>query len=183
MLKRYSNTDWRLEELEIKNGPYEALNTDDVMIMVSDVEGDIDVVADGDIFSDTDVGRLIRLRNYDDDTKYWVASKEYKAGDICLSDNKYYEALNSDVSGSNKPVHSVGTKSDGGVRWKYIHDGMGVVKITEYVDKIKACCENFEGDEVTELAEELRRCKVNGISFKPNGIVNCFIVYSLFKES
>lgn len=135
MLKRYSNTDWRLEELEIKNGPYEALNTDDVMIMVSDVEGDIDVVADGDIFSDTDVGRLIRLRNYDDDTKYWVASKEYKAGDICLSDNKYYEALNSDVSGSNKPVHSVGAKSDGGVRWKYIHDGMGVVKITEYVDK------------------------------------------------
>lgn len=40
---------------------------------------------------------------------------------------------------------------------------LSVEKFTEYVDKIKACCENFEGDEVTELAEELCRCKVNGI--------------------
>ena len=140
-LKRYSNVDWRLEELEILNGPFEHMNSTENYIKSSGVDGDVELIADEDVFKSSDVGRLLRLRNFDDDeTKLWSAGVHFSVGEICLSDNKYYEALNSAESGSVKPVHSVGIKSDGGVRWRYIHDGNGVVKIVEFVDakRVKA---------------------------------------------
>jgi hypothetical protein len=134
-LKRYANTDWRIEELELKDGPFMAMNTSDIIISASNVEGEITIEADGDVFCDTDIGRLLRLRNYDDDTEVWVAGKRFEVNDMCVSDNKFYKALNGAEAGSVKPVHGVGIKSDGGIRWKFIHDGIGIVKIKEFVDK------------------------------------------------
>ncbi len=137
-LKRYSNVDWRLEELEIIGGPFEAMNTTENMITASDLEGEIELSSVEALFSEKDVGRLFRLRNYgDDETNIWVSGESFNVGDICLSDNKYYEALNIGESGSIKPVHTIGVKSDGGVRWKYVGDGNGVVKIIEFVDECK----------------------------------------------
>ena len=134
-LKRYANTDWRIEELELKDGPFMAMNTSDIIISASEVEGEITIEADGDVFCDTDIERLLRLRNYDDDTEVWVAGKRFEVNDICVSDNKFYKALNGGEAGSVKPVHGVGIKSDGGIRWKFIHDGIGVVKIKEFIDR------------------------------------------------
>ncbi len=140
MLKRYSNIDWRLEELEIKNGPFLAMNTSDCVISSDAFEGEVNLTASEDLFLQNDEGRLLRLRNYDDDTNCWVSGKEYEIGEICFSDNKYYVSTNEATSGAIKPVHSVGVKSDGGVRWKFIHDGIGIVKIIEFVNskKVKA---------------------------------------------
>ena len=32
VLKRYSNTDWRFEELELKNGPFMQVNTTEITV-------------------------------------------------------------------------------------------------------------------------------------------------------
>ena len=134
-LKRYSNVDWRLEELEILEGPFEAMNSSECVIKANEVEGIVELEADMEVFKQTDVNRLLRLRNFDDDeTKLWVVGVKFEAGEYCLSDNKYYIAQNGAETGNVKPVHTVGIKSDGGVRWRYAHDGNGVVKITEFVD-------------------------------------------------
>lgn len=136
VLKRYSNMDWRLEDLELKNGPFLGINTSEIIIKCGDtLEGSIELESSGNVFKSTDVNRLMRFRVYDDDTKPWVANVAVKKGDIYYSDNKYYEAFNDGNTGSVKPVHSEGYRSDGVIKWKYLHDGTAVVKITEFVDE------------------------------------------------
>ncbi len=134
VLKRYGNTDWRLENLEIIGGPFEAMNSSDITITATATVGEVILTASDDLFASTDVGRLIRLRGYDDNAKVWTASVTVNSGDIFVSDNKYYQALNNGTSGTKKPVHGQGIRSDGSIRWKYLHDGTGVVKITAFTD-------------------------------------------------
>ena len=151
VLKRYSNTTWVLEELEIRNGPFLSMNTTDISIATDELEGEVQLTATGDVFSKTDVGRLVRLRIFDDDTTPWQAGKIGFQGTICVSDNKYYQAITGDETGSIKPVHSEGTRSDGGVLWEYLHDGSGIVKITEVVDK-----QHVKGTTVTRLPDAIK---------------------------
>lgn len=132
VLKRYANDNWQLEELELLNGPFLSMNTTDIGIQCSGQSGTVTLTADDDIFSITDIGRLVRLRALNDDTKPWVAGENVAGMDIRLSDNKYYMSTTNGTTGSIKPVHSEGTRSDGGVSWTYMHDGIGVVKITGY---------------------------------------------------
>ena len=134
LLKRYANDDWRLEELELRNGPFLSMNTSDTMITVTEKTGTTQLTASDDVFVETDVGRLVRLRVLDDDTKPWSAGVDVKAMEIRSSDNKYYMALAEGETGAIKPVHSEGTRSDGGVSWQYVHDGIGIVKITDFTD-------------------------------------------------
>jgi len=132
VLKRYSDTNWVLEDLNLIGGPFLAMNSTSTSLTASDVTGTITLSASAALFSANDVGRLVRLRGYDDSVKIWSAGVAVSSGDIYLSDNKYYAAQNSGTSGIKKPVHNEGIRSDGGVRWRYLHDGTGVVKITAY---------------------------------------------------
>ena len=132
MLKRYDDESWALEELEILEGPFLAMNSTAIALTASALTGTITLTSDGDVFSSNDVGRLVRLRGYDGSEKVWASGVSVNNGDIFMSDNKYYEALNSGTSGSKKPVHTKGIRSDGGVRWTYLHDGSGLVKISAY---------------------------------------------------
>ena len=134
LLKRYANDDWRLEELELRNGPFLSMNTSETMISVTEKTGTTQLTASADIFADTDVGRLVRLRVLDDDTKPWSAGINVAAMEIRSSDNKYYMAVGTGQTGAIKPVHSEGTRSDGSISWQYVHDGIGIVKITEFTD-------------------------------------------------
>ena len=134
VLKRYGDLNWVLEELALKNGPFLAMNSGDTLLTPSDVSGTITLTADHDIFHDSDVGRLVRLRAFSGNEKIWAAGLTATVGMKVVSDNKYYEAENGGTTGTKKPVHDDGIRSDGGVRWQYLHDGIGVVKITAYVD-------------------------------------------------
>ena len=144
VLKRYSNVDWRLEELEIKNGPFMAMNTGDILIKCNEELEDITTLtASDELFCENDIGRLVRFRIYNDDTLPWSSNISVAKDAIYLSDNKYYISLDAGNTGNVKPVHSDGVRSDGKVRWKYLHDGFGVVKISEFIDeknvKAKVC--------------------------------------------
>ena len=86
-LTRYANDDWRLEDFELQNGPWCNINTDDTLTISADAtEGIATLNATGNVFSPTDVGRLIRLNLYNDNTAPWAASKSVTAGQIITSD-------------------------------------------------------------------------------------------------
>jgi hypothetical protein len=134
-LTRYGNTDWRLEDLVLRNGPWDNMNTTDISISASGTTGTVTLSATGDIFDgERDIGRLIRLNIINDSTKPWAASKTVSAGDIYTSDSKYYNAVTGGTTGSVKPVHTEGTRSDGAVDWRYAHSGYGTAKIISVKD-------------------------------------------------
>lgn len=97
-----------------------------------------DAATELDIFSEEDVGRLIRLTSQNVDTKYWYIGREsVKTGDILKSEGKYYEAKGDGTCGSIKPQHTEGTESDGKITWKYLHAGYGWGTITNYISPSK----------------------------------------------
>jgi len=134
VLKRYAHTDWRLENLELIGGPFEAMNSTGVTITASDTVGVITLTASEDLFSQNDINRLIRLRGYESSIKVWTAGATVYQNDVFISDNKYYLAITGGTCGSKKPVHTEGDRSDGGVFWHYLHDGTGVVKVLSFTD-------------------------------------------------
>lgn len=151
VLKRYSNTDWALEELELEGGPFMSMNSTDISVCSNAQEGRVTLSSSGAMFSKTDVGRLIRLRCYDDSCKVWAADVAVQSGELFISDNKYYSAQNSGTTGTKKPVHGEGIRSDGGVRWKYEHAGMGIVRIGEYVSATEVL-----GEVISKLPETVK---------------------------
>lgn len=132
-LMRYANDDWRLEDWELLNGPWQHVNTEDVKITAGGTTGVITLTADANLFAAEDVGRLIRLTLVNDETTPWQADKAVTKGAIWTSDGKYYEALNGGNTGNVKPVHSEGSMSDGTITWKYLHTKYGTAKISEFV--------------------------------------------------
>ncbi len=133
-LTRYGNTDWRLEDFELKNGPWDNMNTTDITIGASATVGTVTLTASGDVFSSSDVGRLIRLNLVNDTTTPWSASKSVSASGVYTSDGHWYQAQGAGTTGSSKPVHTEGTRSDGGVTWAYLHSGYGIAEITGVTD-------------------------------------------------
>ena len=150
-LTRYSNTDWRLEDFELKNGPWENMNTSDVEISAAGTTGNVKISATGDIFdASRDVGRLLRLNLYNDSTTPWAANKTVSSGDVYVSDGKYYQATSGGTTGSVKPVHTEGARSDGGVTWKYVNAGYGTVKITSVTN-----AHEVQADVIDELPKNV----------------------------
>ena len=141
-LTRYGNTDWRLEDLKLINGPWENMNTTDTEVSADGTEGTVTLTATEEIFdASRDIGRMIRLNTYNDTTMPWAASKTVSINDIYSSDGKYYQATSGGTTGSVKPVHTEGSRSDGAVVWKYLHAGYGVAKITAVESGYKATAE------------------------------------------
>lgn len=136
-LSRYGDFDWRLEEFLFKGGPWESVNTSDTTLKASSSTDTTEITATGNVFKSTDVGRLVRLTITDDESVAWQAEKTYSLGEIVKSDGKYYENIKGDKSGNEKPVHTEGSKTDGGIKWKYVHSGYGVARITKFIDAQK----------------------------------------------
>ena len=133
-LSRYDDTDWKLVDYDIVNGPFDNVNTTENSLKISDTLGLITITSDSSLFNENDVGRLIRITVIDSNSRAWQAEMSVKKGDILFSDGKYYEALaDTEKTGNIKPVHTEGTQSDGSISFKYLHAGYGVAKITEYV--------------------------------------------------
>lgn len=128
-LCRYGNNDWRLEDWELLNGPWDHVNTTETTMTASGTTGTITITSSTAVFTSRDVGRLIRLTLIDDQARAWTPGEDVTSGTTWTSDNKYYRAMSSGETGSVKPVHSEGTKSDGKISWQYLHSGYGVAKI------------------------------------------------------
>ena len=90
-----------------------------------------------DLFTNNDLGKLIRLNYTDKGTKMWETNKSVNTDDIRKSGNNYYRAVASGTTGQIKPTHTSGSVSDGGVVWEYLHSGYGVGVITEVTSASK----------------------------------------------
>ena len=149
-LTRYSQTDWRLEDFDIKNGPWESVNTTETSLKVSATQGNITIIADNNLFKETDIGRLIRITNINDSCRAWQASTNVTEGEIVFSDNKYYVAQSEGKTGNNKPVHTEGIKSDGEISFKFLHAGYGIAKITSFTTE-----KEVTANVISEFPQEL----------------------------
>lgn len=83
-------------------------------------------------FTQDMVNRRIRIKSVEPYTPWYAERDSITVGTICISDNKYYQALTAGKCGNIKPIHEEGTESDGKISWKFLGDGYGIVKITSY---------------------------------------------------
>lgn len=147
------DSDWYIENFDIKAGPWGAVNTSSVRLSYDIDETDITKItsagADG-WANEGMVGKYIRLTLEDTAIQGWVANKSYNDGEYVFSDGKYYKTESGGTSGSIKPVHTYGARSDGGVKWVYKHSGYGIALITRYISD-----STVEATFIGEFPEEL----------------------------
>lgn len=147
-LKRTGATTFSHETLTLRNGPFADQNVDQgVAVVASGVTGSITLSASSSIFAAGHVGSAFYLEAIDfADVPAWEAGmKSVAIGDKVRSDGKIYIAETGGTTGSIQPTHSEGAAWDGqtkndllndkgpyGVRWGYLSDRYGVVRITAF---------------------------------------------------
>lgn len=135
-ITRTGNTAWTVTEFANENGPFQETNTTATTVYASAATGSgVTLTASAALFDATMVGELFYIEAEPvDDTKMWEAAKAISTNDIRRAGTHYYEAQNTATSGTIKPDHVEGERTDGdnGVRWKYLHSGFGIVEITGY---------------------------------------------------
>lgn len=147
-IRRTSATSFSVTTFEPELGPFQDQNVDEaVTITASGETGNITLTASGALFSNEHVGTLVRLRQQDmGEVSAWQNRANVSVGDKRYVDERVYEAVEKAASGAltgdNTPAHTEGEQWDGpqatvqgitealGVKWRYLHSGVGVVEIT-----------------------------------------------------
>jgi hypothetical protein len=137
VIYRNKDNDWFVEDFEFKNGPWQHVNTTPSVVKVTEDTGAIFITSSIETFNSGDVGKLIRLTIENDSVAGWIAEKQYARDEYVMSDGNYYKCIAAGTSGTIKPTHTFGYRSDGGATWEYMHSGYGVAKIVDYVDAKK----------------------------------------------
>ncbi|WOI54303.1 hypothetical protein [Parvularcula sp. LCG005] len=134
-LQRYAEDDWRLVEWAIEDGPWLDYRNDGVTLAASGIAlgASVTITASDDVFDPGHVGGLFQIGTPEEyfSGDAWQAKAEGVAiNEQRVSDGKVYRAVNGGTTGSNQPLHTEGTISDGSVSWTFLHDGAGSVRIT-----------------------------------------------------
>lgn len=143
VLIRYQGDDWAIEPYELTGGPFLGRSFDGATIQASAVTGsNVTLSSSADVFKSGHVGALWILYEQPGSAesstpstpyKLWKADEEGIApGDLRSFSGRIYRAVNAGTSGNQPPVHERDTVSDGSVQWEYMHDGAGVVRITQF---------------------------------------------------
>lgn len=132
------------------NGPFADQNIDETLTVTSTgwaVGAAVTVTASGAVFAAGHVDALFRIEANDfSDIKVWEPGmKGIVVGERVRSDGKAYEAQSGDKTGSIQPTHASGSEWDGqgkqdeintkgpyGVKWKFLHERFGIVKVTGF---------------------------------------------------
>ncbi len=153
-IKRYSETDWYLDEFNSQLGPFQDQNVDEDIVVTSDaVNGTVTLTSSEDIFTSDMVGSLIKLRQVSmGSDAAWQNRAKVTVGERAYVDERVYVATElsdtpgNTLTGDNTPAHTEGAQWDGpratvqgidetlGVKWNYLHDGSGVARITGFTD-------------------------------------------------
>lgn len=141
-LKRFSNTNWQLDDYEPRDGPFLAENTSNTTLTFPARNGSgLTCAASGNVFSADMVGGLLLVRppvaslspaDVSERASLWQADKSYSANDYVINEGRVYTTLANGTSGNYAPIHDKGTAWDGGMAWNFVHDGYGVARITGY---------------------------------------------------
>lgn len=140
ILKRTSPTTFVLDLFKPIGGPFRDIDPDQTgSVWASAETGNVTIDASTGVFQAGHVGSLFLMETRNgDQIAAWEPGKSVTAGQRRRSDNKYYEAITSGTTGTAKPVHSRGERSDGGVVWGFRDAGFGIVEITNVASNIQA---------------------------------------------
>jgi hypothetical protein len=140
ILKRTSPTSFTLDLFLPNGGPFKDIDPDQTGSVWASAEiGTVTIDASTGVFQSGHVGSLFLMETRNgDQIVAWEPGKSVTAGQRRRSDNKYYEAVTSGTTGTAKPVHSRGERSDGGVVWAFRDAGFGIVEITAVNSNIQA---------------------------------------------
>ena len=149
-LTRTTATSFTLADIDFTDGPYLDENETTTTLYASANTGSVSIVASADLFSASDVGRLIRFREVIEvEHDVWAASTSYAQNVLVRFGNNVYKKTDSgtDTSGSTPPVHLSGSETYGAITWEFQHSGSGFVKITAFTDaqNVTATFKNADG--------------------------------------
>lgn len=151
-LRRFSDTNWQLAEFDNQLGPFQSQNVDEAITVTADGQtGSVTLTASQSIFSSEHVDTLMKITAVDaGDNSAWQNRAEVAVGDKRYVSDRVYEAIElapdpgsaGVLTGDNTPTHTEGAQWDGprepvqgiteilGVKWQYLHSGVGIVRIT-----------------------------------------------------
>lgn len=134
-LSRFALDNWTIAAANFELGPFRVQNLDKALTMqASAATGTITLTASAAFFTSSHVGSLLRLSPEDySDVPLWTGNTTVSAGDKMRYDGKTYEVVSGTDTGVNPPTHNEGTErvqKTPNIKWKYLDDGAGVVKIT-----------------------------------------------------
>jgi len=158
-LRRDTATTFTLETIDMVNGPFLDGNDDEADALTFTgtltVGGSVTITGPGG-FTANHVGALMRVE-CEDFSAYnaWEPQMDgITASQYCRSDGKVYQQVSGDKTGTYQPTHTSGDEWDGlgksdvlnakgpyGVKWRYIHDLFGIVKITAYTSATEVTAE------------------------------------------
>lgn len=134
-LTRTTATSFTLTNVDFVDGPYLDENITSTTLYASAATGSVTITASAALFTSSDVGRYIRLRevleiNHDE----WAASTSYANNATVRFDGHVYKNVtgSTQTSGNTPPVHTSGTETYGAIDWQYVHDETGYVEITAF---------------------------------------------------
>ncbi len=132
-LSRFSDTSWTMTEVVFDWPPFNDENTTVTTIVTSGTTGTVSLTASASLFSSSDVGTFVKFEEtIESKTDKWLQAKAISVGAKRVYDGSLYEAVTSGTTGNRPPIHAKGDESDGGVTWRYLHNGSGYVEITSY---------------------------------------------------
>lgn len=150
---RNDATDFAFELLELENGPFDPRNKDKTLrVSASALTGDVTLEATADLFAATDVGSLFKLEAEDfGDVTAWEPYITVTAGQLLTNNERVYRVIGGNGAtfrtGGLAPIHTEGVEWDGiakgtdlndkpaaGVQLEYVHDRIGIVRITGFTD-------------------------------------------------
>lgn len=162
-LVRYAPDNWTLTALTLQDGPW-LPDVEGIFVNPSLDTGAITLTATTAAFNAAHVGTLIAVRgNYGAPPhKRWESNVAVNNGERRYNAGRVYESISATptTTGNNAPVHDRDAVNDGGVTWEYKHDGVGVARITGFIDN-----QNVTADVLTVL---------------PAYGVNCFFAFGAF---
>lgn len=145
-LRRDDPTSFTYEVLGLENGPFLDANTDSGdTISANGTTGNVQLTSAAGHFDADHVGSTIKLevQDFGNVVQWEPGMKDVVVNNICHNEGRVYVAETAGVTGQVEPTHSEGSFFDGqqkrdelndkgpfGVKWRYLHDRIGVAEIT-----------------------------------------------------
>ncbi|WP_417329171.1 hypothetical protein [Halomonas cupida] len=151
-IRRLADDDWEVVEFTSEVGPFQDANLDETITVTANSEtGTVTLTASKSLFRAEHVGTYMHLEQVDTgDIAAWMNRADIQLGDLRYAEERVYEAVElstpgnpgGTLTGDLTPVHTEGEAWDGprtaalgiedilGVKWRYLHSGFGIVRIT-----------------------------------------------------
>lgn len=139
-LERTGASSFSITDLSIVGGPFEDVDPDSpIGIYASASTGAVMFTASAPVFTSNDLGKVLLIEQKAVDVNnQWEVEKSVTLNQIVRSDGKNYRATNAGTTGSVRPVHTYGVRSDGVVYWEFLDAGYGWAVIRGVTDSTHA---------------------------------------------